>query len=95
MATSLSMTITSIKADQKLSLGSVKEIVYKTNLSLTKQSISPNIGSKIASALECVLYIHYPIYFYKNRNDIKALLNSGSEVNSIYLAYAKKIGLLV
>lgn len=45
--------------------------------------------------LKYVSYIHYPVRFRKNWNNIKTPINSSSEVNIIYLAYAKKIGLFV
>ena len=46
-------------------------------------------------ALECVLYIHYSIQFKKDTNkaQVKALIDSGSEVNAIYLTFAKQLGL--
>ena len=40
-----------------------------------------------------VLYIHYPIRFQKKQ--IRALLNSGSEVNAINPDYSQKLGLKI
>ena len=39
--------------------------------------------------------IHYPVQFRKDKEVIKALINSGSKVNAITLAYAKQLGLQV
>ena len=44
--------------------------------------------------LDRVLCIHYPVQFRKDKGGtIWLLINSGSEVNAITLAYAKKLGL--
>ena len=45
--------------------------------------------------LEHVPCIRYPIQFRKDKDDIQALLNSGSEVNAMNPTYAKKLGLRV
>ena len=45
-------------------------------------------------ALEYVLCIHYPVQF-KNTSEAQALIDSGSEVNAIYLTFAKQLGLCV
>ena len=41
-------------------------------------------------ALQKILYIHYPIWFKKK--EVQALIDSGSEVNAITLAYALRLG---
>ena len=44
--------------------------------------------------LECVYYIHYPMQFRKDqRAIIWALVDLGSKVNMITLAYTKQLGL--
>ena len=43
--------------------------------------------------LERVPCIHYPVYFKKNK--VQALIDSGSEVNAMNPAYAKKLGFRV
>ena len=40
-----------------------------------------------------VPYIHYPVQFQEDQKQIKTLLNSGSKVNVMSPAYAKKLGL--
>ena len=45
--------------------------------------------------LERVPCIRYPIQFQKDKDDIQALLDLGSEVNAMNPAYAKKLGLRV
>ena len=46
-------------------------------------------------ALECVPYIHYPVQFKKNvdKTPMQALIDSRSEVNTIYPSFAKQLGL--
>ena len=46
-------------------------------------------------ALARLLYIYYPLHFWKNTNKLWALLDLSSEVNTITLAYASKLGLRV
>ena len=45
--------------------------------------------------LERVLYIHYLLRFRKDTIGIKALIDSGSEVNAMTPAYVLKLGLKV
>ena len=51
------------------------------------------IGENLGSNLVRVPYIHYPINFGKK--SVSALVNSGSEFNAVYPAFAKKLGLLI
>ena len=46
-------------------------------------------------ALKCIPYIHYPVQFRKDLSKTKALIDLGSELNAISLAYAKKLGLRI
>lgn len=56
--------------------------------------MSTNEASEKAVTLEHVLYVKYPVQFRKNKtNIVKALINSGSEVNFMHSNYAKKLGL--
>ena len=43
--------------------------------------------------LEPMLYIYYSLQFQKNTTGVKALINSGSEVNVMTPVYALKLGL--
>lgn len=45
--------------------------------------------------LERVPYIHYLLYFQKDIAEIKTLIDLGSKVNIILLAYSSKLGLKV
>ena len=50
------------------------------------------------TTIERVLYIRYPVRFRRKNDededkDIRALIDSGNEVNAIHLAYATKLGL--
>ena len=40
-----------------------------------------------------VFCIHYPVRFQENKEQVRALLDSGNEVNIMSPAYAKKLGL--
>ena len=45
-------------------------------------------------ALECVPYIYYPVQFEgTNETQVQALINSGSEVNTMTPAYASRLDL--
>ena len=62
----------------------------------TSAPVTDNKGEKVV--LERVPYIHYPVLFKEDQGQEgqeqkKALLNSGSKVNAISLAYAKRLGL--
>lgn len=47
-------------------------------------------------ALIKVLYIYYPLYFYKDKkNMFRALINFSGEINAMTLAYALKLGLKI
>ena len=46
-------------------------------------------------ALKRVFYIYYPVQFKKNKTQVQALIDLGSEVNIIYLSFAKQLGLLI
>ena len=43
--------------------------------------------------LKWVPYIHYSVQFQEDQEQVKALLNSGNEVNAMSPAYAKRLGL--
>ena len=45
--------------------------------------------------LERVPCVHYPLRFRKDTADVRALIDSGSEVNAMTPAYASKLGLRV
>ena len=45
--------------------------------------------------LDYILYIYYLIYFWKINNYVKALINSGSRVNTIIFSYSLKLSFLV
>ena len=45
--------------------------------------------------LEQISCIHYPLYFQKNIVGVRALINSGSEVNTMIPAYVLKLSLKV
>ena len=45
--------------------------------------------------LEWVPCVHYPLRFRKDTADIRALIDSGSEVNAMTPAYTSRLGLRV
>ena len=45
--------------------------------------------------LERVSCVHYPLRFRKDTADVRALIDSGSEVNAMTPAYTSKLGLRV
>ena len=48
-------------------------------------------GKKVAR----VLCIYYPIWFQEGQEQVRVLLDSGSEVNTISPAFARKLGLKI
>ena len=42
--------------------------------------------------LNYILYIYYLVCFQKNRNNVEALINFGSEINIKSFAYTLKLG---
>ena len=44
-------------------------------------------------ALECVPCIYYPVQFKKDKTQMQALVDLGSEVNAMYPFFAKQLGL--
>lgn len=50
------------------------------------------LATNVFLPLKCVLYIHYLVYFRKNKSNINALINFKGEVNIITPFYAIKLG---
>ena len=63
-----------------VSVSAISSLVTETNKEVT---------------LERVLCVHYPLRFRKDTADVRALIDSGSEVNAMTPAYASKLGLRV
>ena len=59
----------------------------------TSVPVTDNQDEKVV--LEKVSCIHYPIWFQESQEQVMALLNSGSKVNAMSPAYAKKLGLKI
>ena len=47
-------------------------------------------GEKVVIKVPC---IHYPVWFQEDQEQVKALLDSGSEVNAMNSAFTRKLGL--
>ena len=62
-------------------------LVLATSLSVTETNKEVTV--------ERVPCIHYPLYFQKGTTGVRALVDSGSEVNAMTPAYAAKLGLKV
>ena len=62
-------------------------LVLATSMSMT--------GAR-EEALECVPCIHYPVQFKDtDKAPVQALINLGSEVNTIHPSFVKQLGLLI
>ena len=62
-------------------------LVSATSLSVTEASKEEHM------TLEWVPCIYYPFHFRKDTADVRALIDSGSEVNAMTPVYASKLGL--
>ena len=60
-------------------------------MSVSATSVPVTDGGK--EVVVRVLYIYYPVQFQENQGQVRALLDSGSEVNAMSPAYAEKLGL--
>ena len=58
-------------------------------------AISTSMIGPRTEALKCVSCIYYPVQFKKDTAELRALIDSGSEVNEMASAYAKKLDLWV
>lgn len=64
-------------------------------ISTTFASIT-EISKKDEIVLKRILYIYYPLRIYKNKkNEVQALINLGSKINTMILAYASKLDLKI
>ena len=68
--------------------GQLKKLV---SVSTTSTSMT-EASEEVLKRVPCV---HYPVQFRKDSSEIKALIDSGSEVNAISPAYANKLGLRI
>ena len=67
----------------------------RQKLVLVSASSTSTIGAR-KKALERVPCIHYPVQFKDtNKALVKALIDSGSEVNAVYLSFVKQLGLSI
>ena len=64
-------------------------LVLATSFSVTETSKEDDV------TLEQVPCVYYPLRFQKGTADIRALIDSGSEINAMTRAYASKLGLQV
>ena len=54
---------------------------------------STSVTDTIEKALKRVFCIHYLLQFKKDKNQVQALIDSGSEVNTMHPSFAKQLGL--
>ena len=54
-------------------------------------SMTDNSGKEVM--LKKILCIYYLVWFQRGQEQVRALLNSGSEINAMNSAYAKRLGL--
>lgn len=64
------------------------EVVLAIFLLVTEAS-----KKNILRLLERILYIHHPLCFWKNLNKTKALVNLGSEVNTMTSVYVAELNI--
>ena len=69
-----------------------KKLVSVSAISASVTGANKEAQEVILGQVPC---IHYPFQFQRDKEVIKALINSGSKVNAITLAYAKQLGLQV
>ena len=71
--------------------------VFKVKTLVLVLAVSMLITATGEKALEYISSIYYLIRFKKNINktQVQALIDSKSEVNTIYLSFAKQLGLLI
>ena len=58
-------------------------------------TISTSMTGPRTEALDCIPCIYYPVQFKKDTAEVRALIDSGSEVNTMAPVYAKKLGLRI
>ena len=72
-------------------------LVLATSASVTGASKEAEVTQATQEGKEMILdrvpCIHYRVQFRKDKETIRALIDSGSEVNAMTSAYAKKLGL--
>ena len=71
--------------------------VSKVKKPVSVLATSMSMSGARDETLEYVPYIYYPVQFKKNINKshVQALINSESEVNVIYLSFAKQLSLSI
>lgn len=86
--------------------GTVKKLVLDTATSLLttvaskedEPALNPKVPTLITDVpppLERVPCIYYPLCFRKSKGDMKAFIDSSSEINAMILAYTNKLGLCI
>ena len=86
-----------LQLQQKMPLFECLSWTFKKLISASTTFLSV-AGASIedtSRSLDWVPYIYYPLRFQKDTVEVKALIDSGSEVNAITPAYASKLGLWV
>ena len=69
---------------------------FKKLMSVLATSVPVTEASKDEEvALARVPYIHYPLRFRKDTNEVQAFINTDNKVNAMAPAYASKLGLQV
>lgn len=74
-----------------MNMAGIKTIFF---VILTSRFLAPNIDDSTLSVKQ-MIYIYYPLYFQENQSNIKASINSYSEVNAMAPSYTAKLGLKV
>ena len=73
---------------QLLGISKKLALVFATSMPVIEVSKEEVVPARVP-------YIHFPFYFQKDTNKVRALINSGSKVNVMKLAYASKLSFRV
>lgn len=82
------MTVVNMEAVLAMALSPKTPTLDTKDLTATPKGST--LFAAIPLSLKCVRCIYYPLYFRKNKNNIEILIDSGSDIKAITLAYTKK-----
>lgn len=68
----------------------VKKLVSILAISALMIVAGKKINKKADVVLKQISYIYYPLYFWKDTAEMRALIDSSSKINTMTLAYAAK-----
>ena len=69
----------------------VSVLATSVSVSVISVPVTDNRGEEVV--FKRIPYIYYPVWYQKGQEQVRVLLNSGSKVNAMSPAYAKKLSL--